>query len=159
VEIEPLTAAHADAISTWRYPGRYSTYDVGEIVTHADGYWAVVDQGELVGYCCLGVEARVPGVDEEGGTLDVGYGMRPDLVGKGLGRLFVAAIVDWAVDEFSPQRVRMLILRWNERSRKVAEAIGSTNQGSAWSGGREFVIMALKASPSQRSDPSAPPRP
>lgn len=155
MEIQPLTAAHAEAIATWRYPGRYSTYDVGEIVTHADGYWAVVDQGELVGYCCFGLEARVPGVDEEGGTLDVGYGMRPDLVGMGLGRLFVAAIVDWAAEEFAPQRLRMLILRWNERSRKVAEAIGFTNEGSARSGGREFVIMVRKASPPQRNDSSA----
>jgi len=41
VEIRPLTEAHAEAIATWRYPDQYSTYDIGEIVTAADGYSAV----------------------------------------------------------------------------------------------------------------------
>jgi ribosomal-protein-alanine N-acetyltransferase len=76
VEIRSLTAAHGEAIATWRYSGQYSTYDIDEIVTPADGYWAVVDRGELVGYCCFGLQARVPEVDEEEGTLDVGYGRR-----------------------------------------------------------------------------------
>ena len=141
MEIRPLTEAHGDAIATWRYPDRYSTYDVGEGATPADGYWAVVSEGELVGYCCFGLEARVPGIEEEGDTLDVGYGMRPDLLGKGFGRAFVAAIVDFAVDEFSPQRLRLLILTWNQRSRKVAEALGFQKTGIAGSGEGDFLVM------------------
>ena len=74
-EVRRLTEADGRGIATWRYPDRYSTYDVGEVVTAADGYWAVVgEEEELVGYCCFGQEARVPGVDEEHGTLDIGYG-------------------------------------------------------------------------------------
>ena len=41
----------------------------------------MVHEGELVGYGCFGAPARVPEVDEEAGALDVGYGMRPDLMG------------------------------------------------------------------------------
>lgn len=82
MEVRPLANADAEAIATWSYPGRESTYDVGAIVTAEQGIWAVEDSTELVGYCCFGLEARVPGVDAEEGTLDVGYGMRPDLVGK-----------------------------------------------------------------------------
>lgn len=126
----------------------------GVVGTHHDpggdhGYWAVVSEGELVGYCCLGLEARVPGVEEEQDTLDVGYGMRPDLLGKGLGRTFVAAIVDFAVDEFSPQRLRLLILTWNKRSQKVAEALGFQKRGIARSGEGDFlVMMRLTSEPS-----------
>lgn len=63
-----MTKADAEAIAAWRYRGRYSTYDVGEIVTSARG--SVAHETELVGYCCFGPEARVPGIDEEEGTTE-----------------------------------------------------------------------------------------
>ena len=65
MEIRPLTETDAAAIATWRYPGRYATYDVGEVVTHERGFWAIEHEADLVGYCCFGHEARVPGVVEE----------------------------------------------------------------------------------------------
>lgn len=103
-------------------------------------------EGELAGYCCFGLEARVPGVEEEKDTLDVGYGMRPDLVGKGFGSAFVTAIVDFAVDEFSPRRLRLLILTWNQRSRKVAEALGFQKTGIVRSEEGDFLVMMRRTS-------------
>jgi [ribosomal protein S18]-alanine N-acetyltransferase len=142
MDVRPLTEAQGRGIATWRYQDQYSTYDIGEVVTAADGYWAVVGEDEeLVGFCCFGQEARVPGVDEERGTLDIGYGMRPDCVGKGLGRAFVTAIVDFAIDEFSSQQLRLLILSWNQRSRKVAESLGFQKRGLVRGGEREFLVM------------------
>lgn len=146
MEIRPLTAAHAEDIATWRYPGPYSTYDVGEIRMPVQGVWAVEDQGDLVGYCCIGPGARVPGVDEEEGILDVGYGMRPDLMGQGRGRSFVGAILGWAVGEFAPPRLRLLVLTWNERSRKVAEALGFECGGTVPSAEGDFYVMTRSAS-------------
>ena len=67
--------------------------------------------------------------------------MRPDLVGRGLGRAFVTAILDFAVEEFSPQRLRLLILSWNERSRKVAEALGFDIDGTIRSVEGNFLVM------------------
>ncbi|SRR6266516_1717185 len=145
MEVRPLTSADAEAISTWRYRGRYSTYDIGEIVTPAQGYWAVTHEGELVGRCSFGAEARVPGVDEEEGTLDIGYGMRPDLVGQGMGRAFVTAILDFGVQEFSPQRLRVLVLNWNERSRKVADALGFETKETVSRAEGDFVVMTRPA--------------
>ena len=140
MEIRPLTAIDAQAIASWRYPGRYSTYDV-EVATSELGFWAVEHEAGLVGYCCFGQEARVPGVVEEEGILDVGYGMRPDLMGQGLGREFVGAILDFAVLRFSPRRLRFLILEWNERSRRVAEALGFRSEGVLGTGEGPFLIM------------------
>lgn len=141
MEVRPLSDAEAEAVARWRYPGRYSTYNAGDSVTSQRGYWAVVHRDDLVGRCCFGPEARVPGVDEEEGTLDVGYGLRPDLVGRGLGPAFVTAILDFAVAEYSPQRLRLLILSWNERSRKVAEGLGFQNDGTVRSAEGDFLVM------------------
>jgi RimJ/RimL family protein N-acetyltransferase len=141
MEIRALTDGDAGAISTWRYPQPYSTYDVTEPISASGGYWAVYDAEQLVGRCCFGFEARVPGVDEEDGTVDVGYGMRPDLVGRGLGREFVATVCTFAISTFSPLRLRLLILDWNQRSRKVAEALAFEYQRSVRNAQGEFAIM------------------
>lgn len=128
-----------------RDPGRYATYDIGEIVTSERGFWAVDHDADLVGYCCFGHEARVPGVVEEDGVLDVGYGMRPALMGHGLGTVFVRAILDFAVERRTAQRLRLLILHWNDRSRKVAEALGFQREGVQKSTEGAFLVMTRQA--------------
>ena len=120
LSIESLSPEQASDIRSWRYPGRYATYDVTDEIGAEQGLFAVVDDGELVGYCCFGHEARVPGVDARDGVLDVGYGMRPDLMGRRRGRAFVSAILDFGCANFRPQRLRMCVLRWNDRSRNTA---------------------------------------
>lgn len=145
-EVRGLDVGHSEAIATWRYPGRYATYDVGEAPTESAGFRAVVHGTDLVGYCCFGERARVPGVEEESDTLDVGYGMRPDLVGHGFGRAFVTCILRFAIDRFSPKRLRLLILGWNERSRKVAEALGFELNGEIESKEGAFLVMVRKTS-------------
>jgi ribosomal-protein-alanine N-acetyltransferase len=145
MRVRPLAESDARAIATWRYPGRDATYDVIDVVTAEQGYWSVVRDDELIGYCCFGVEARIPGVEAEPGTLDVGYGMRPDLVGRKLGPSFVSAIVRFGLDEFSPERLRLLILSWNERSRKVAEKLGFGEEGVVTGKEGDFFIMRRSA--------------
>jgi ribosomal-protein-alanine N-acetyltransferase len=147
VEIRMLTEADSGAIATWRYPGRYATYDPNEPVTPERGSWAVEHEGELVGYCSFGHAARVPGVAEEEGVLDVGYGMRPDLMGRGLGREFVGAILDHAARAFSPPRFRLLILDWNERSRRVAAALGFRKEDVVQSLEGDFLVMTRELPP------------
>ena len=110
------------------------------------GYWAIVRVDDLVGYCCFGAEARVPGVDEEPDTLDVGYGMRPDLMGQGHGRAFVTCILRFAMDRFSPKRLRLLILGWNDRSRNVAETLGFERRGEVGSQEGTFLVMVRETS-------------
>lgn len=141
MHVRPLTEHEGRSIATWRYPGRYATYDMTEPVTGQDGYWAVEHDGRLVGYCCFGYEARVPGVEEESGTLDVGYGMHPDLVGQGTGRVFVGAILDFATTRWSSERIRMSILDWNARSRAVAVAMGFSEQRTVANESGSFIVV------------------
>jgi RimJ/RimL family protein N-acetyltransferase len=124
VQVRELTGADAAAIAAWRYPARYSTYDVTDASALAGDHWAVTDGDELVGYCCLGAPARVAGAQPEPGTLDVGYGMRPQLLGRGRGGRFVAAVLEFAQAHHDPARLRLYVLDWNERSRTVAAAHG-----------------------------------
>jgi len=142
-----LTEAERGAIAAWRYPGRYATYDFDEPSVLTRDHWAVIADGALVGYCCFGEAARVGGATERPGTLDVGYGLAPDRMGSGMGKRFVAAILDFAVQRYEPRRLRLFILAWNGRSLRVAAQLGFTAEGSVPSEEGDFVVMGRPARP------------
>src|SRR5438093_5818483 len=86
----PMDAETAEVIAAWRYEAAY-VYDADATATdsflHPDyRYYRVVNEGgELVGFCNFGADARVAGYEYPDDALDVGVGMRPDLVGHWLG--------------------------------------------------------------------------
>jgi RimJ/RimL family protein N-acetyltransferase len=142
VRTRELTVEEAERPLGWRYPEPYATYDAQGPLGRDLGFFAVEDEdGDLVGFGCAGAEARVPGVEEEPGTIDVGYGMRPDLVGRGLGREFVGAVLAHVANRHPSARLRMSILRWNDRSRRVAEAHGFRTVDRAG----EFDVLVREA--------------
>jgi ribosomal-protein-alanine N-acetyltransferase len=153
VRARELTVDEAERPLGWRYPEPYATYDAEGPLGRDLGFFAVEDDdGDLVGFGCVGAEARVPGVEEEPGTVDVGYGMRPDLIGQGLGREFVGAILARVVDGRPSARLRMSILRWNTRSLRVAEAHGFRPVGRVG----EFDVLVREAPPGPEGEEYRP---
>ena len=141
MEVRALTDADAAAIAGWRYPGAYATYDFDDPSVLAEDHWAVADAGTLVGYCCLGAPARVGDAGAAAGTLDVGYGMAPERMGRGAGTAFVDAVLAFAIERARPRRLRLFILEWNGRSRRVAERLGFAVTGRAG----EFLVLEVFA--------------
>jgi ribosomal-protein-alanine N-acetyltransferase len=140
--VRALTASECDAIGTWRYPGRYATYAFDDGPPDpADGFFGVADGDRLVGYCCFGPEARVPGVEEVPGVVDVGYGMDPALVGQGRARPFVAAILDFAARQYTATTFRALVLDWNDRSRAACRNAGFAPAGEVVTDVGRFVVF------------------
>jgi [ribosomal protein S18]-alanine N-acetyltransferase len=148
VRTRELTAEEAERPLGWHYADPYSIYDAEGPLGRDPGFFAVEDaDGGFVGFGCVGAEARVAGVEEEAGTVDVGYGMRPELVGQGLGREFVGAVLARVADRHpAAARLRMSIYRWNARSRRVAEVHGFRVVGEAG----EFDVLVREAP--RRSD-------
>ena len=106
-------------------------YDSLEAPRPDEGYWAVRDaEGELVGFCCFGEAARVPGLPEAPGRLDVALGLRPDLVGQGLGPRFVRTVVEHAETVAEGRRLRCVVPTWNEAGRRAAETAGFAVAGA-----------------------------
>ena len=145
MRIRALNGADEAAIAAWHYAGQYSTYDVADPSDLATDHWAVTEGGELVGYCCFGEAARVAGAEPAVGTLDIGYGMKPELMGHGRGLRFVGAILEFAVRRHDPQRLRLYVLNWNERSRKVAAAHGFVVESAVRGGDELFLVMVRSA--------------
>jgi ribosomal-protein-alanine N-acetyltransferase len=151
MEVRALTGADREAILAWRYPGRYSTYDFDDPSALDSDTWAVTDGDELIGYCCFGAPARVPGAEQEPGVLDVGYGLAPGLTGRGRGPRFVGAILEFALDRYGPEQLRVFVLDWNERSRRVAESHGFAVESTLQSDEGRFLVMARRGTGARAS--------
>lgn len=131
--ISPLTQENAWKIIHWRYDPPYDLYDLAP--EHLPGllnpdlrYHQVLDQsGEPIGFCCFGEDARVPGGEYgmgEPGVLDIGVGLKPELTGKGLGKDFVGAVLDFARDTYQPEIYRVTVAEFNQRSQKTFLDLG-----------------------------------
>lgn len=118
----------------WRYPFPYEIYNCdpnrmdeavyGFLLPHYC-YFAIYDESDiLVGFCCFGEDAQVPGGEYGADALDVGAGLRPDLTGQGLGCIFLAAILAFARQRFAPERFRVTVADFNQRALRVWEKTG-----------------------------------
>jgi ribosomal-protein-alanine N-acetyltransferase len=128
LKILPLSLQEARVMATWRYESPYSIYSLSEeaipeFINPKNRYFCVKDgAGQMIGYCCFGEEAKVLGGDytaSELDVIDVGLGMHPAKVGKGLGKEFIDAIFRFATHEFKPGRLRVTIAAFNLRSQKA----------------------------------------
>jgi RimJ/RimL family protein N-acetyltransferase len=135
----PLQPEHSQQILTWRYNPPYDLYDLTEsgvsgFLNPDYRYHVVVDDSQdIVGYCCFGVDAQVPGGDYDKGEpdiLDVGVGLRPDLTGKGHGFNFVSAILKFAEELYQPEIFRVTVAAFNLRSVKTFQKLGFKETGS-----------------------------
>lgn len=153
LEIALMTESFAAKVAEWRYPPPYDTYNVGDESAHLlrpdYRYHAVRDGDEAVGYCCFGDDATVPGGDYSRPALDIGWGMRPDLMGQGRGTAFVAAIVAFAEATYAPPATRVTIAEFNGRSQRVAAANGFVLETGRFAGpdGMRFVVLERPGEP------------
>ena len=156
----PMTQEHARAILGWQSSAPFGFYnhrpseleaDLRTFLDPQNPYYSVIeDHIKLVGYCCFGTEAQVPGgVHETDDTLDIGAGMLPDLMGTRLAPHFLNSILDWASARFSPKHFRMTVACFNRTVIRLCTEAGFkpeqtfTSRGTG--GERKFVQMVKVA--------------
>lgn len=126
-------------MATWRYEPPYDFYDgdVEPVLNPERFYQATGEDGSLVGFYYF---------DEQGDALEIGLGLRPDLIGRGRGLDFLLAGIDFGRLRFGLSRVILNVVAFNERAIKVYERAGfretgrHTRQFDRW-GDVEFVEM------------------
>jgi ribosomal-protein-alanine N-acetyltransferase len=131
--LRPLTPADAEQIAGWRYPPPFDLYDSSDDPSGYDppdqdgnGFWVVdaADGSGVVAFVCLGPEGRVPGQEPERDTLDVGMGIRPDAVSRGVATAIVPALLDEVGTRMAPSRLRTAVAAFNERSLRLCRSAG-----------------------------------
>jgi RimJ/RimL family protein N-acetyltransferase len=121
VEVVPMDDADAAELAGWHYPGELAFYDMEsdpddlaellDPVRRAGRYFAVRQDDELVGFYCL-----IPRAED----VELGLGLRPDLIGRGDGAAFVRAGVAFA----RAAAVTLRVAVFNERARRVYARVG-----------------------------------
>lgn len=147
LRVQPLTPAWAAELCTWRYPAPYDVYDIdtepAALLNPDLGFHAVTDGAVLVGFRSFGVDGRVPGWGYDDEALDTGGGLRPDLLGQGLGRHAIEAGLAFGRALFSPPAFRVTIAWFNARALRTVESVGfvAVDRFEASTTGREFVVL------------------
>jgi [ribosomal protein S18]-alanine N-acetyltransferase len=136
LRISPLDEAMAREMVTWRYEPPYDVYNIsGNEVAMAEavdyyadaknGVYAILESGSgFVGFCSFGEDGKVGGGDYKVDALDIGMGIRPDMTGQGKGRVFAATAIKFAQAHFKPNRLRVVVAKFNLRAQKVWQNMG-----------------------------------
>lgn len=128
-----MTGELAADIVTWCYHGPYATYsltgaDPAFFTDPSNGYVALVnDAGDLIGYRCFGPDGRLPGYHYDGSALDTGGGLRPTLIGQGLGRHAIQTGLAYGRERFAPEAFRVTVATFNRRAQRVVGSQGFTH--------------------------------
>ncbi|MDQ4128273.1 MAG: GNAT family N-acetyltransferase [Actinomycetota bacterium] len=143
----PMVDEEAWEVSGWRYGPPYDFYDwtgdpddLEELLDperRKDAYFSAFDEGEaLVGFFQFEVE---------GGTVDVGLGMRPDLTGAGRGLDYLLAGLEFARERYAPTRFTLSVATFNVRAIRVYERAGFRRENVYMhhTNGGEFPFLAM----------------
>ena len=145
---EPMSQRQARAVAAWQYDPPYDFYDavadpedLAELLdpVQREGRDFVVrsDPDGLVGFFMF---------KHEGGTVEVGLGLRPDLTGRGLGLSFLLAGLEFARERYAPAQFRLAVAAFNQRAIRVYERAGF-RQGESYmhrTNGGEHLFLRME---------------
>ena len=140
LKLQAITADEVREILTWRYEPPYDIYNMGSGTGHPAELAEAIDyflqpkyhfqvmlrqpNGELAAFCSFGSDGQVGGGDYDIEAVDIGMGVHPQNTGRGLGRIFAGAAINFAQQSFNPSRLRVTIAEFNLRAQKVWERQG-----------------------------------
>ena len=145
-----MNAHYAEQVAQWRYPEPYERYDgngdVSFLVDPDNGYFAVLEDEELVAFRCFGPDGQVPGGDYSADALDTGGGLRPDLTGQGLGRSVIAAGLQFGRSRFAPTAFRLTVAAFNARALRSVQSLGFAEHQrfTSTTDGDEYVVLVRR---------------
>jgi RimJ/RimL family protein N-acetyltransferase len=148
LRLAPLTREEAELTSQWRYAPELATYDgttaaIADMLDPANHYHSIHLDGEYVGYVCVGADARVKGLPGMAGVDDVGIGLAPGRVGRGLSRWLLPAVINSleARGVLTAPVLRAVVLDWNHRSLTAARRAGFAVADEHRVGERRFIVL------------------
>jgi [ribosomal protein S18]-alanine N-acetyltransferase len=146
IELLPMTVPAARRIALWRYEPPYDFYDGSEaevpvMLDPANHYFAVLADGALAGYVCVGPDARVAGEQADEEADDIGWGFRPDLTGRGIASRWLPVVLELLDEVLHARTQRVVMAAWNERSKAAARGLGFGTPVPLSNDAGEWVVL------------------
>lgn len=157
-----MTAADAQAVAAWRYPGNYSFYDadadagdLAELLNPAEWGHRYFAADEVAGHELAGFLV----VKLSGHVAEIGLGLRPDLTGVGLGESFVGACLRFAAEVLGAESYTLAVAAFNQRAITVYERAGFRKIGrfEHFTNGGLHTFVRMARGPAARSGRSGSP--
>lgn len=140
--VRQLTIEDGMALASWSSPGAWHIEDALAAPEPDEGYWAVADANDtLLGFCCLGAAARVPGAPADDRVLDVAIAIRPQFAGRGWSGKFGRAAVAYAGSVALDRKLRTTVPEWNEPGQRAALQSGFLQIGNAVYDRQQYLIF------------------
>lgn len=154
--VHKMTKPLAEAILCWKYDKPYDFYN-NELSDEAlsellDGSYNAIlnEQNCLIGFFCLGKNAQVPIGHQydvyKDAFIDLGLGMDPKLVGKGLGYIFCAAILTFVEQKYARTPIRLTVANFNIRAIKLYKNLGFVQKNEFNTNVTSFTTMVRSTS-------------
>ena len=151
LHIKKMTVKKARHILAWKYEEPYDFYNnegTDEALEEMfDGsYYALLnEQNDVVGFFCIGENARVP-IGHQFGVyvddfVDLGLGMHPNLIGKGNGTAFCTYIIQYIENHYGGKPIRLTVAKFNKRAIHLYEKLGFVKAAEFASKTTEFMTM------------------
>ena len=148
MQVGSLRRDDALDICTWRDAPPYECYNMTDadpdwLLEPESGFHALLAGEQLIGFRSFGPDGQVPGWTYDDQALDTGGGLRPQLVGQGLGRQAIAAGLAFGRSQFAPQAFRVTVASFNTRALRTVEALGFQRTGQFYATGdrRSFDVL------------------
>ncbi|MEE2779901.1 MAG: GNAT family N-acetyltransferase [Myxococcota bacterium] len=124
-----MSHVFAEVVTKWEYQPPYGLYNhapekrpvaVEGMTDPANSFSAILEApSTLVGFCCFGSNAQVPGGDYSREAVDIGMGIDPKRTGRGFGHLVARAVLEHADETRSPGLRRVTVATFNVRAIRV----------------------------------------
>jgi [ribosomal protein S18]-alanine N-acetyltransferase len=152
LKIQDMTESFVKEILLWKYEHPYNFYNnetteetIREFMN--GDYFAVVDgMNSLIGFFCLGSSSQVPtgrnlnAYDEN--MIDIGLGLKPELTGNGLGKIFITFILRHIENNNKLSKpLRLTVATFNKRAIRLYENVGFAKKIIFNSNNIEFQTM------------------
>lgn len=151
-EIVSMTQENAQIIADqWKYEGIYSFYDLSadpedyqEFVNpdlRGERYFEVYGDGRLAGFFVV-----EPGENRE---IELGFGLKPELCGKGLGKDFLSAIESYVMNHYDCKTMVLWVAAFNKRAIRLYQKCGyiQTAEEERQSNGDTYRFLCMKKNP------------
>ena len=156
LSIQPLNEINARACVAWHYEAPLDFYNLNPnqieqnvqyFLDSKNQFYGIFEKQEFMGFCSFGEDGQVNGGDYSLQGLDIGMGIRPDLIGQGRGSYYVEAVLNFASTKFNPLIYRVTIAAFNQRALRVWHKAGfhPANTFEDKSQGVTFVTLVKKA--------------
>jgi [ribosomal protein S18]-alanine N-acetyltransferase len=146
--IGQMSGEDAREISCWHYEPPFDFYDA---TSDQDDLEELLDPERREGtyFSAFGEDGSLVGFfqfENEGKTVDLGLGLRPDLNGQRLGVEYLLAGLEFARKRFTPDRFTLSVATFNERAIRVYEHAGF-RRGAVFThhtNGGEYLFLAME---------------